>query len=369
MFRAIIFFWITALTIHPAYATPALFSEEEQSIILAFPTQNGSLDWNEMHSRVESADQSLLSFPDAYIGAIVALRTGHTDDAFDLLAVTKALTNKPESKVLSDHLGAFLNFYSTGQQSKETDTVDLLEAVSNYKENSMQADWLAGTSISILVDTARNNSDPLLLAKTLQTAEQVFKKPRKFETTAWLLSLYIKGGYTAALQANDENRFTASYFLTPALMLINEVETADLKIQEADILKTTYFRIHAIEAAETSRMAMADSSKTTLPLPLLERYHPDFQNQCVKSIKTVSSLIRPREYVGSGGFILELSISEKGRATYKKLVDAQPNLLKQMDTESTLKDLAKKLRVEIDVSNPSCKAGGRIIIPYTLAAQ
>lgn len=360
--------WIGLVLGFSSAASPALFSEEEQSIILAFPTQNGSLQWDELQSRVDEANQDLLSFPEAYIGAIVSLRTGNADKASSLLSEMADLASEPRSIALFEHLKAFLAFYKSEPVDRKGRSKELLDRIYEYSNNSMNADWLVGTSLTLLIDSARSNSDPVLLADTLRAAERVISEPREFDTTAWLLSAYIKGAYTATLQADGDTDITASYFLIPALGIINDVNVMKLSEDERLTVESAYFRIHAIGAAEDSRLTTRGIEIGTRPLPFIRRYHSNFQNECVVKIRTVSKRITSTSYVGTGGFVFRLSVNSKGRVSFQELIDGQPNRLKKMDMERTYKDIAKRLRVDLDNKKSQCREGGELILPYSLSA-
>lgn len=354
----------TALFLSLSNASADIFSEYEQAIILAFPTDNGDLDWQALSERQVDPARPGATSSESYSAAIVALRTGKKEQAGQLADRVTALADSEDDTTRSALLRAFLAFYLAPAASRNDDKDPLLNALSGFSDAGMEIDWLAGTSATVLIEHALVSRDPILSAEAEALVRKLLSARTDFESRVWLVNINLKAAYTSALNSHSPHEFSPHQFLDRAVGMIATAQVGLDDGEQLEGLRVLHNRSLTLDGAFRSQYATRNEA---CDAPSLSRFHPEFQTRCVTDITyNRTSMKTRRGKVGTGGMLLLVTANKKGRATFKSVIDAQPSSLDHEDMFSYYRKHAASMRIEVDTDDPGCLAGGDLIVPYSL---
>jgi hypothetical protein len=356
-----------ALILSLPNASAEVFSEYERAIILAFPSDNGDLDWQALSERQADPARPGATSSESYSAAIVALRTGKKEQAGQLADRVIALADSEDDTTRSELLRAFLAFYLAPAASRNDDKDPLLNALSGFSDAGMEIDWLAGTSATVLIEHALISRDPILSAETEALVRKLLSARTDFESRVWLVNVNLKAAYTSALNSNAPHEYSPHQFLDRAVGMIATAQAGLDDGEQLEGLRVLYNRSLTLDGAFRSQYATRNEAYDAPSLPMISRFHPEFQTRCVTDITYNRTRMSTRRgKVGTGGMLLLVTANKKGRATFKSVIDAQPSSLDHEDMFSYYRKHAASMRIEVDTDDPRCLAGGDLIVPYSL---
>jgi hypothetical protein len=357
----------SALILSLSYARAEVFSEYERAIILAFPTDNGELDWQELSDRQVNPIGASSKSSESYCAAIVALRTGKNEQAEQLADQMAGLADSEADKTKSELLRSFLTFYTAPAASRNDHKAQLLKALSRFSDTDMEIDWLAGTSASVLIEHALTSSDPILSAETESLVGKLLSARTDLQSRIWLVNVNMKAAYTSGLTSNASPEVDPHQFLDRAVGILAIAQAGLDDGEQLEALRVLYNRSQTLDGVIRSRFATRNEKYDAPPLRQIGRFHPPFQTRCVTSITYNRERLSVRRgKIGTGGMMLLVTVNNEGRAKFKSVIDAQPSSLDHEDMYRYYRKIAASMRIEVDESDPDCLKGGDLIVPFSL---
>ena len=344
-----------------------VFTKQERAQIIAFQTDAQPVDPAILSAKLadESAFQS--SSTDNVLGAIVALQSGDNDAARRFSQRAIELASSDAQRVHAGLLDAFVSFYLAPASERSALEDALVNSVGLFEEAGFEVDWLSGKAIEMLSLHADHSSDPALSKQAADLAEKLMRDRKDFRARAWLINLYFNGAYTTALKIDAPSHVSPQEFLQSAVQEIYDAQLEMNDGEELELLRRLYYRAHTIDGAATSRAASRGEEASDKSIGMIERFHPDFQNDCIEDFRNIKKAVRTRREFGTGGTLIRIRVNEKGRAKFVETVDAQPARLMGDFMHVYLKRLASGMRIDIKKDKPECAKGGEMIIPYNLS--
>ncbi|MEM9939675.1 MAG: hypothetical protein AAF768_12555 [Pseudomonadota bacterium] len=364
MFRLFIISLIVVLLSSNAKADT--YSDQEKVVIFSYPTQNGSLDWDELRTRFpdgETLPSNPLEFENLYAASIAAVRTGQFDVATSRARSLQAAANTPLWQARSNLLVGMIDFYQGDTAIRQTRSPSLRSDLKNLADADGAMDWIAGTTIALLLDFHLQELETDEARETLAVSEPLAPTLGDFEGHVWTANNTLKLAYTHALSSAPDRRQQAALQAGLAAHETGRALRFYQTDEEFDLIKRLYFRAVVFDAANRAHAGTEGIEVNAPGVPMYFDFYPEFQNTCVASHDFKDLSFRRRDYTATGGVVVKAEINAKGRGKFVSVVDGMPVSITQGGMLGQFKRQIGALRVTFEEDRPDwCDQGGEMYI-------
>jgi|GEM_PF-5233895 len=349
------------------HAQAQSYSEQTRELVGQIPNDDGQLDWDQLSQTLQSPIRAEASFDDAYIAALIALRSNRTDLVVEYTEAAQTSAGSNVEQFRAALLKGVLTFYLDEMIDRREAATELLMTVDEIDSAGGAADWLSATTISALNKFALETNDLALSVEASERAERIFSRGPTARIAIWAANQHITAAYAAMPSPPDSKRETVSGLLKRATNLLSAAHRRDVKPEDVDALKSLYYRTIALTLYMNSRARSEDKDSIPLPYGVIKDLHPSFERDCVIELTSDRRKVRPRLLSITGGILLRLEIDKKGRAKFVRVEDAVPAHLSNEKMHRTYRTIAREIRADLNPAE-ACQNGGEILYPFTISS-
>lgn len=348
------------------HAQAQSYSEQTRELVTQIPNDDGLLDWENLSQDLQTPVRADASFDDAYIAALVAVRSNRTDviAEYASTAQTKAESSVEQNRAAL--LNGILKFYLGETVNRREAATELLVMVDEIDSAGGAPDWLSATTISALNKFALETNDLDLSAQASERAERIFSRGQTARIAIWAANQHITAAYAGMPSPPASKRETVSNLLRRATNLLAAAHRRDIELEDVEDLEGLYYRTIALTLYMNSRARSENKDSIPLSYGVIGDLHPSFERDCLIEWTSDRKKVRPRLLSVTGGILLRLEIDKKGRAKFIRVEDAVPAHLSNEKMYRTYRTIAREIRADLNEAD-GCQNGGEILYPLTIS--
>ena len=370
VYKLLVLTLFLALNFGALPAQAEVYSSEEAALMTAFPTETSTLSWPDLSARFDAADPAETSPRTAYLAAIAAVRIGAAESARQRALALRTQSETEAWRTKSDLLLLMIDFYRT-PPVRQTTLAPFLEAqLRELQKTTPRLDWIAGTSLSLLLMFHTQNRDYDAVEKVLTLADSFIREQQDVEDALWLMNETLRLADEFARHPDDSKYLDAGKLTVRAAQAVKQIQQIERSPEQSARLQELYFQSVTLESALRAYAASDALETHTEPVPYYLEFFPEFQQRCVAKMSLTGNEIRFRKSFTTGGALVRMQVNKRGRAKFIDVVDAAPNEMAEKKNFAVFRKNADRLRLDfVDTPPADCAEGGEILVKLSLSWQ